>query len=227
MVTRLIFDLPDGSHVPVTVTTLLNGGYAGRRQEAGAAHVRELAKLGVPAPSITPSLYPLPPYLAMQTGEVFAPHDRTSGEGEWALVVAGPDERDLLLTVACDHTDRVLEAHGIAWSKQAGPDVLGRKAWRLVDIRDRLDEVELAAWADGTEIQRGTLGDLLPPAYWLDVLRVRGLLRAGTVLLSGTIPMHEGGNQFATSWRVELRDPATGDAIDCAYRVRRLPDGIG
>jgi hypothetical protein len=102
-----------------------------------AAHVRELAKLGVPAPTITPSLYPVPPYLAMQTDEVFAHHDRTSGEGEWALVVSGPAERDLLLTVACDHTDRALEAHGIAWSKQAGPDVLGRIAWRLVDVARR------------------------------------------------------------------------------------------
>lgn len=224
---RVTFDLPDGSRVDVTVTTLLNGGYAGRRQDAVAAHVRELAALGVPAPSTTPTLYALPPYLAMQTDTVFAHHDRTSGEGEWALVIAGPADRDILLTVACDHTDRALEVHGIAWSKQSGPDVLGRKAWRLVDVADRLDDVSLTAWAGGREIQRGTLADLLPPAYWLDVLRARGLSRAGTVLLSGTIPMHEGVDQFAASWRVELRDPATGHAIDCAYEVRRLPDGIG
>lgn len=223
----LIFDLPDGDRVSVIVTALLNGGYAGRRQDAVAAHVRELAKLGVPAPSTTPSLYPLPPYLAMQTDEVWVAHDRTSGEAEWALVIAGPDERDLLLTAACDHTDRALEVHGVAWSKQAGPDVLARRAWRLVDVADRLDGVELTAWADSHEIQRGTLGELLAPAYWIEVLRQRGLLQPGTVLLSGTIPMREAVNQFAGSWRVELRDPATGRAIDLAYRVRRLPEGIG
>jgi hypothetical protein len=89
-VAQLTFDLPDGTRVPMTVTTLLNAGYAGRRQDAVAAHVRELAALGVPAPSITPSLYPVAPYLAMQADEVFVSHDRTSGEGEWALVVAGP-----------------------------------------------------------------------------------------------------------------------------------------
>jgi hypothetical protein len=223
----LSFELPGGESAEVEVIALLNGGYAGRSQEDVAAHVRELAELGVPAPSETPSLYPVAPYLAMQTSEVPVQHGRTSGEAEWALVVTGDDERDVLLTVACDHTDRALEVHGVAWSKQAGPDVLGRRAWRLADVADRLDAIELTAWADGERIQSGTLAELLTPSYWLDLLRERGLLRAGTVLLSGTIPMREGVNQFAASWRVELRDPATGDVLDCEYRVTPLPDPIG
>lgn len=33
-----------------------------------AAHVKELAELGVPAPSVTPALYPVAPYLAQQAG---------------------------------------------------------------------------------------------------------------------------------------------------------------
>ncbi|MCP2169494.1 DUF2848 domain-containing protein [Goodfellowiella coeruleoviolacea] len=221
------FDLPDGQQVSLTVTTLLNGGYAGRSQDDVAAHVAELAELGVPAPTTTPCLYPVAPYLATQTDQVPVQHGRTSGEAEWALVIAGPDERDVLLTVACDHTDRELEVHGVAWSKQAGPDVLGRRAWRLVDVADRIDEITLTAWAGDTEIQRGTLAELLPPAFWLDLLRERGLLTPGTVLLSGTIPMHAGVDQFADSWRVELGDPATGDTITCAYQVTRMPDPIG
>jgi 2-keto-4-pentenoate hydratase/2-oxohepta-3-ene-1,7-dioic acid hydratase in catechol pathway len=220
----LSFDLPDGARTSVTVTTLLNGGYAGRSQDDVAAHVRELAELGVPAPSTTPSLYPIAPYLAQQTDEVVVQHDRTSGEAEWALVVT---EDDVLLTVACDHTDRALEVHGVAWSKQAGPDVLGTSAWRLSEVADRIDQLELTAWADGQEIQVGTLAELLTPAYWVDVLRERGLLRPGTVLLSGTIPMREGVQQFAKTWRVELRDPATGHVIDCSYAVRPLPAPIG
>jgi 2-keto-4-pentenoate hydratase/2-oxohepta-3-ene-1,7-dioic acid hydratase in catechol pathway len=221
---NLRFDLPDGAQVAVTVTTLLNGGYAGRSQDDVAAHVRELAELGVPAPSETPSLYPVAPYLAQQTDDVPVQHDRTSGEAEWALVVT---DDDVLLTVACDHTDRALEVHGVAWSKQAGPDVLGRGAWRLAEVADRIDQLELTAWADGVEIQVGTLAELLTPAYWVDVLRARDLLKPGTVLLSGTIPMRAGVNQFADSWRVELRDPATGNRIECAYQVRRLPVAIG
>jgi hypothetical protein len=224
---ELRFELPDGSEVRTTVHTLLNAGYAGRSQDDVAAHVAELAELGVPAPATTPALYPVAPYLAMQTAEVPAQHGRTSGEAEWALVVAGEKPEDVLLTAACDHTDRELEVHGVAWSKNAGPDVLGERAWRLADVRDRLDELTLRAWVGGTEIQNGTLGELLTPDYWLDLLRERKLDRPGTVLLSGTIPMHPGVDQFADAWRVELADKAAGELIELAYQVRRLPDPIG
>ncbi|GAB3295180.1 DUF2848 domain-containing protein [Parasphingorhabdus pacifica] len=221
----LRFDV-GGEVVEVSVSTLLNGGYAGRSQQDVAAHVAELAELGVPAPSRTPCLYPVAPYLAMQTGEVPVQHGRTSGEAEWALVVAGPDERDVLLTAACDHTDRELEVHGVAWSKQAGPDVLGREAWRLVDVADRVDDLTLTAWAGGDRIQQGTLAELLSPHYWLDELRTRNLLHPGTILLSGTIPMAADVDQFADAWRVDLADPATGGTITCDYRIRPLPEPL-
>jgi 2-keto-4-pentenoate hydratase/2-oxohepta-3-ene-1,7-dioic acid hydratase in catechol pathway len=220
----LSFDLPDGTTVTTQVTTLLNAGYAGRDQADVAAHVAELAELGVPAPKVTPALYPVAPYLAAQTDEVPAQHDRTSGEAEWALVITA---EGVLLTVACDHTDRELEVHGVAWSKNAAPDVLGRKAWRLDDVEDRLDSLTLRAWADGELIQDGTLAELLTPRHWLDVLRERGLAEPGVVLISGTIPMVPGVNQFAGEWRVELGDPKTGNTIEAAYRVRRLPEAIG
>lgn len=219
-----------GSTVEVEVVHLLNGGYAGRSQQDVAAHVAELAELGIPAPATTPCLYPVAPYLAMQVDEVPAQHGKTSGEAEWALVVAGPREQDVLLTVACDHTDRALEVHGVAWSKQAGPDVLGRQAWRLVDVADRIDSLTLTGWVGSGDrrvrIQHGTLADLLSPQYWLADLRERGLLVPGTVLLSGTIPMDSTVDQFADQWGVELADPATGAVISCEYRIRRLPDPV-
>ncbi|MGA6165680.1 DUF2848 domain-containing protein [Amycolatopsis magusensis] len=224
---RLSFTLPDGSEVHTEVHTLLNAGYAGRSQDDVAAHVAELAELGVPAPSTTPALYPVAPYLASQTDEVPVQHARTSGEAEWALVITGPSPEDVLLTAACDHTDRALEVHGVAWSKNAGPDVLARQAWRLVDVEDRLDDLVLRAWAGDTEIQHGTLAELLTPSYWLDVLRTRGWYEPGVVLISGTIPMHHGVDQFTASWKVELSDPKTGNSIDLAYRVRPLPEPIG
>ena len=218
----LRFDVA-GRSVEVPVRTLLNAGYAGRSQEDVAAHVAELAELGVPAPARTPCLYPVAPYLAMQVDEVPAQHARTSGEAEWALVIAGPREEDVLLTAACDHTDRELEVHGVAWSKQAGPDVLGSRAWRLVDVADRIDSLTLTAEAGGHRIQRGALAELLSPHYWLDRLRELGLDETGTVLLSGTIPMDGAVDQFAGSWRVRLADPATGDVLECGYTVRELP----
>lgn len=146
-----------------------------------------------------PRALPRLPYLAQHTDQVRVQHGRTSGEAEWALVV--DQDGDLLLTAACDHTDRELEVHGVAWSKNASPDVLARRAWRLADVQERLDDLTLRAWVthDGQEtlIQDGTLAELLTPAYWADVLRERGDLVPGTVLISGTIPMAEGVDQFA------------------------------
>ncbi|MEV4996794.1 DUF2848 domain-containing protein [Streptomyces niveus] len=225
----LTFQLPDGTTRSTEVVQVLNAGYAGRSQADVAAHVAELAELGVPAPSVTPALYPVSPYLAQHTERVSVQHGRTSGEAEWALVV--DSEGELLLTAACDHTDRELEVHGVAWSKNASPDVLARRAWRLADVEERLDDLALRAWVthDGREtlIQNGTLAELLTPGYWADVLRERGDLVPGTVLISGTIPMTEGVDQFAERWRVELSDPATGDVIDLAYDVVRMPAPIG
>ncbi|MEV8392200.1 MULTISPECIES: DUF2848 domain-containing protein [unclassified Streptomyces] len=227
----LTFELPDGTTRRVDVVQVLNAGYAGRSQDDVAAHVAELAELGVPAPSVTPALYPVAPYLAQHTDRVSVQHGRTSGEAEWALVVGGDGE--LLLTAACDHTDRELEVHGVAWSKNAGPDVLARRAWRLADVQGRLDALTLRAWVthtgsgEATLIQDGTLAELLTPGYWAEVLRERGDLVPGTVLISGTIPMAEGVDQFADHWRVELGDPATGDVIELAYDVVRMPAPIG
>ena len=75
----LRFDVA-GTTVDVPVHTLLNAGYAGRSQDDVAAHVAELAELGVPAPARTPCLYPVAPYLAMQPDEVPVQHARTSGD---------------------------------------------------------------------------------------------------------------------------------------------------
>lgn len=225
----LSFELPDGSTRNVEVRHLLNAGYAGREQDEVQAHIEELALLGVPGPTTTPALYPVSPYLAQQTSEVRVQHARTSGEAEWAMVIT---EDDVLLTVACDHTDRELEVHGVAWSKNASPDVLGRKAWRLDDVRGRLDQITLKGWVGAgdepdTLIQDSTLGALLTPDYWLDVLAERGLKQPGTVLISGTVAMNAGVDQFARSWKVEMTDPAAGASVDASYIVDRMPEPIG
>ena len=175
-----------------------------------------------------PRSIPISPYLAQQTDRVYVQHGQTSGEAEWALIIT---DNDVLITAACDHTDRDLEVHSVAWSKNAAPDVLGTKAWRLSDIADRLDDIALEAWVghgDTVElIQQGTLGDLLAPKYWLDVLTERGDARPGTVLISGTISMLHGVNQFADTWKVAMTDPATQDVIGVEYRTVQMPEPIG
>lgn len=228
--TALEFEIiGEGTLVSVDVQHLYNAGYAGRDQVAVRHHIEELAELGVPAPTTTPSLYPVSSYLARQSEIVEAQHERTSGEAEWGIVVAGPTEDDVLLTVACDHTDRALEVHGVAWSKNAGPDMLGRRAWRLSSLGDRVDDLRLRAWvgAERTLIQDGRVGELLSPRYWLDVLAERGERAEGIALISGTIPMIAGVDQFADRWEVELLDEATGESSTLSYDVERMPVPIG
>lgn len=222
----LTFELPDGSTSTVSVKRLLNAGYAGKNQDEVRAHIDELAELGVPAPTTTPALYPVSPYLAQQTAHVQVQHQETSGEAEWALVI--DDEGRELLTVACDHTDRKLETFGVAWSKNASPNVLSKKAWLLEDIADRLDNVTLRGWVgpEKTTIQEGPVSALLEPAYWLEVLEQRGERVPGTVLMSGTITMKSGVDQFADSWGVSLEDPELG-TITAEYSVGLMPQPIG
>lgn len=227
--TELTFRLPDDGTVSVPVTLLLNAGYAGHDQDAVAAHIAELAELGVPAPSVTPTLYPVAPYLARQTDEVPAQHTRTSGEAEWAMIITGDRPEDVLITAACDHTDRALEVHGVAWSKNAAPDVIADRAWRLTEIRDHLHRIRMVATAgpESVIIQDSLMDELLPPDYWLELLESRGERRRGTVLLSGTVPMINADDQFADRWRVSLIDDALDRRIDLDYAIRLLPDPIG
>ena len=219
------FRMADGSRREVAVQYVLNAGFTGRDTEQVQHHVDELAALGVPAPAQIPTLYPLPAHLVAQADAIQVGHARTSGEAEWALVV-GESVDDLMLTAACDHTDRDLEVHGIGWSKQTSPDLLGRLAWYLPDVVDELDRFTLRAWvAHGpTEllVQDGSLAQLLPPTYWIERLKAHSLLRPGTVLLGGTVPMVPGVDQFADAWRVELTD-TRGRTSRLAYQLEKLP----
>lgn len=214
--------------VTVPVAHVLNAGYAGRDTAQVQHHVDELALLGVPAPTTVPTLYPLSSYLARQDTQIEAPHTRTSGEAEWALVIPPgvTDPADYLVTCACDHTDRALEVHGVAWSKQSAPDLLGDHAWRWGDIAADFDDFTLRAWVgDGVEehlIQDGSPALLLSPDHWIGRLTDAGLARPGTVLLSGTIPMIAGVDQFASAWRVELTD-GQGRTSRVSYQVGLLP----
>lgn len=225
---RLAFTLAGGGTTAFDVAYALNGGYAGRDIAQAQHHIDELAELGIPGPKSIPTLYPLSGTLAAQGDHVQVPHGRTSGEAEWALLIppGATSSDDYLVTAACDHTDRALEVHGVAWSKQSAPDFLGDVAWRWGDVRDDFDSFRLRAWVtnDGAEelIQDGSPAELLTPDYWIKRLGEAGRLHPGTVVMSGTIPMKPGVDQFADAWRVELSDP-DGTVSRVGYRVEVLP----
>jgi Protein of unknown function (DUF2848) len=81
----------------------------------------------------------------------------------------------------------------------------------LSEIGHHPGQITLRSWVTNggveEEIQSGRLADLPPPSYWVEVLKERGLFAPGTIVLSGTLNMREGVNQFPDHWRAEMNDP--------------------
>ena len=119
-----------------------------------------------------------------------------------------------------------------AWSCDLLPASDGSNRHFVGDVRDHLDRITLKGWVGegdtpDTLIQDSSLEALLTPDYWLGVLEERGLNQPGTVLISGTVAMTGGVNQFARSWKVEMSDPVTGLSVDVQYVVEQMPEAIG
>jgi hypothetical protein len=216
--------------VSVPISGVYNFGYAGRNQESVRAHVRELQDRGVPAPAIVPALYPLGAGGATTKNRISVFGDQTFGEVEFALINSSVG---WLVTVASDHTDALVETVSVSRAKRACPDVLGDRAWRLADVADHFDELELvsecASAGGGTtvEVQRGFCGALLSPATLQEIWtqRLGRTPPEGTLILSGTI-----GGELPIGmqrWQMRLHDPVRADDVRLAYQVDSLPEELG
>lgn len=210
----LTFDTPDGT-LPIALDRLVVAGWTGRDRASVDHHIEELAAIGVAPPSTVPLYYEVAPALATQADRIRVLGPETSGEAE-PLVVHAEDR--LWLGLASDHTDRALEAHSVAHSKQVCAKVLGRTLWPLDAVEARLDTLELRCWIDGdTLYQEGPLSRILP----LRRLLAGAGLRPGSAMLCGTLPAI-GGVRPATSYRMTLTDPGVAQ-IDLGYSCEPLP----
>ncbi len=216
-----------GRRIEFPVERLFNGGYAGRDQAAVWKHVEELAEIGVPAPTRTPTLYALGNYLATTVDSIQVQHGKTSGEVEYVLLI-GPDE--VFVTVGSDQTDRDLESRSVEWSKQSYPDILAPEVWKYQEVSGHWDDLVLRCWVtergERRLYQEATLADLLPPSTWLRLLEdLFGAKPHNVMLMSGTIPSL-GGISYADSYDMELHDPVLGRTIRHGYQVEVLHQKI-
>jgi len=204
---------------------LVIAGFTGRDQASVAAHVSELAAIGVPVPDEVPAFYPLDPALLTTRDLVEVTGPNTSGEAE-PVIIRHHDR--WYVTVGSDHTDRDLERSGIAESKAVCPKPVSRHVVELPASVDAVDwdEIELSSAVDGRPYQRGTLAALLHPA---DLLARLGAVQGAPggdgdlAMFCGTLPLLEGEFVAGAAWQLTMRIPG-GTTLDHRYRVRRRPD---
>ncbi|MGI6784783.1 MAG: DUF2848 family protein [Aminivibrio sp.] len=197
-------------------------GYTGRDQAGVMAHVEELRKIGVPAPERVPSMYWVEPDRVKSASLLWVVGESSSGEGE--VFLARDEKGNLCVTVASDHTDRALETVSVAKAKQICSKIVAPVFWRVDEIREHWDSIELKTWADGKLYQEGTLGRMLPPEKLFELAREDSPAPGRISLFSGTLAVLGEGIVYASDWALSLRDPVLGREIRHEYTVRILPD---
>ncbi len=152
----------DGRTYPID--KLVIAGWTSRDVAALEHHIEELKAIGVQPPSKVPLYYRVAASLLTQADAIEVVGDDTSAEAE-PVLVGTPDR--LWVTVGADHTDRKLEAYGVAQSKQVCPKVLGRTAWRFEEVEPHWDQIILRSFIEeaGKKVpyQEGLLAKMRTP----------------------------------------------------------------
>ncbi|HEJ9097683.1 TPA: DUF2848 domain-containing protein [Serratia odorifera] len=233
---QLTFTLPDSREADalnVEIDHLVIAGWTGRDRQAILHHIRELAELGVPQPSAVPLFYRVAANQLSQRDSVEVMGAASSGEAE-PLVFTHQGE--LYVSLASDHTDRELEAHSVALSKQLCVKPVATAAWRLQEVAAHWDQLILRSWikeqGEFRLYQQGTLASLRTPGDLLERYLAGQQLpeyqtqpqqpRDGLAMTCGTLAAI-GGIRPAAEFRMELVDEILGRRICHTYRSIELP----
>lgn len=214
-------------NVEVALNHLIVAGWAGRDLAAIEHHIEELAELGVPRPSSVPLYYRIGQNQFTQEAVIQVVGPDSSGEIE-ALVFQADGQ--LCLSIASDHTDRKLEAHSVALSKQVCAKPAARDAWLYADVADHIDALVLRSWIveDGERkaYQDGPMATLRTPENLIaGYLASTGTaaFAEGNVMTCGTVGAI-GGIRPSTVFEMELHDPVLGRSLHHRYEVEVLPE---
>ncbi len=206
------------------IQNLIIAGWAGRDQQAIEHHIEELAALGVPRPSAVPLYYRVANNQLTQAPVIQALGTDSSGEVEvFAFTVDGA----MYVSLASDHTDRKLEAYGVAESKQICVKPVATTAWCFDDVVDYWDELVIRSWIEenGAQVlyQEGTLDSLrLPQELIKGYTGDRTTLPEGYGMICGTVGAI-GGIRSSATFSMELHDPRKNRSLRHTYRVETLP----
>ncbi len=216
----------------VEIDSLVIAGWVGRDAAATEHHIEELAALGVARPSTVPLYYRVSAGLLSQAPriQVLGPH--SSGEAEVFVFNA---DGEMWVSLVSDHTDRKLEAQGVAVSKQVCAKPVATQAWRYADVAAHWDELILRSTIEGEGgergprivYQEGCLAALRPPpeliAGHARAMRSQATgLAAGTAMSCGTLSAI-GGVRPSRSFAMELFDPRRRCSLTHCYAINVLP----
>jgi uncharacterized protein DUF2848 len=213
----------DGTERAVRIERLVIAGWTGRDRAAVDHHIAELAAIGVRPPRAVPCFYSLGANLLTTAPSLDVVGADSSGEVEFVLV-STPE--GLCVGVGSDHTDRKVEAYGVTVSKQMCPKPIGPELWRLADVEDHWDRLELRSHVvrAGARVlyQEGPASKMLAPADLIARMPgSSGSLPQGTAMFCGTLAVQGaigGGERF----EIELADPVKRRRLRHAYSVRSL-----
>lgn len=207
----------------VDITHFIIAGWAGRDKEAVLHHIRELEALGVPAPGAVPLFYRVAVNQLSQQSELEVVGEQTSGEAE-PFVFSHRGE--LWVSLTSDHTDRHLETFSVALSKQACIKPVASAAWRMSDVTEHWDVLELSSWIkeQGKWViyQQGTLASLLTPQDLLARYFAGGVVEEGIAMSCGTLGAI-GGIRPSSQFRMALHDPVLNRTLEHTYTTGALP----
>lgn len=214
-----------GNTLDLSFANCVVAGWTGRNPDAIQHHIDELAELGVAPPSTVPLYYRVSANLLTQDGKLQFVGEGTSGEVEPMIVIA---DGKRYLGLGSDHTDRELEAHSVALSKQTCAKPCASELWELDPLLDRLDSIELRSWirenGDWTLYQEGTLAAMRPMVDLMEGCALEKLAQNGAAaMLGGTLGVKSGGVRPAAAFKMEMRDPETGNVIAHEYEIETLP----
>lgn len=208
-----------GGEIEVTIDHLYVAGWTGRNKDAVDHHIDELAAIGIAPPTSVPLYYRVSNALLTQETNVEVLGGGTSGEVEPLLIQRNGE---LWIGLASDHTDRELEAHSVAASKQACLKPAAQELWKFDDVKDHIDSLVLRCSikekGEWVIYQEGTLSTIRP----LTELMSGAGFSDNAGMLCGTLPAI-GGVRAATEYKMELEDSVRNQVIRMDYSVTALP----
>ncbi|MEO7114866.1 MAG: DUF2848 domain-containing protein [Caldimonas sp.] len=213
------------ARISADIQTLIIAGWSGRDVASVEHHIAELAALGIARPSALPLYYRASRDQLTQSSEIQVVGDMTSGEAEAFVFAVGSE---LYVSVASDHTDRKLEAHSVALSKQICSKPVGSAAWRMADVQDHWDELVLRSHIEegGRQVlyQEGPLASLRSPSDLIaGFIAGASVLPDRTAMCCGTVGAI-GGIRPSRLFSMEIFDPKLDRTLAHRYKIQTLPE---